>query len=85
MSLGREYETELAIEKWLARINIEYTAAKGLWMTSDARLIRVEDMTESHLLNCINMLKRTDETDIMIPWIVRMENELKRRGLEVPE
>ena len=83
MSLGREYETELTIEKELERIKIERAAARGLWATKDARLIRIEDMTESHLRNCIRMLKKNNGEDIMTPWIVRMENELKRRGLEV--
>ena len=33
------------------------TKYRQLWKTRDGRLLRLEDMSDTHLLNCINMME----------------------------
>lgn len=40
---------------------MEYEYKKGWWETKDHKRIRIKDMTWAHLVNTINLLKRTPE------------------------
>ena len=81
MSLGEEYLVEYAFERQIAEDIAEriwYEAERGVWTTKDNRILRVGEMTTSHIKNTINYLKRTDE-ELYEPWIEVFKEELKRR------
>lgn len=46
------------------------------WKTKDGTIIKLTDMTESHILNCMRIVGRKD------PWHDRFERELRRREFE---
>lgn len=63
MSLGREYANEIAIAQLesIARSEqLEYEAKqnleKGLWKVRGGELLKIQEMTSSHIENCIKML-----------------------------
>ena len=64
MSLGREYADEIAIAQLesIARSEqLEYEAKqnleKGLWKVRGGELLKIQEMTSSHIENCIKMLR----------------------------
>ncbi len=61
------------------RDEIEDEAEYGVWTTKDGEQIPVEEMTTSHIQNTIAFIKRTDQTDMYLPWIRVFEHELERR------
>lgn len=62
-----------------ARLDVEDEAEYGVWTTKDGKQIPIEEMTTSHIQNTIAFIKRTDETDLYLPWIKVFERELERR------
>ena len=56
------------------------------WKTKNGKLIMISDMTNTHLINTINMLRRqidgSAHDDYCWDTINMMENELKKRGIE---
>ena len=85
MSFGREwisdhiYELEQSqkiFELVQARAKIE--SSKNIWTTKDGKKINFIEIDESHILNCINMLKRNRSpfADLYIPMF---QKELKKR------
>lgn len=82
MGYGREIVEEMEADFAVLEASIEMSAQKGIWTTRDGQRIAVEDMTDSHIRNTIAYLKRNDVYDIYLPWITRMQKELKRRGKE---
>ena len=78
MSYGRELETEITIERELAYGLAANLAEKGVWETKDGQRLNVRDMTDSHIANCLAMLKRGG-SPYADPFIVMFENEKKRR------
>lgn len=82
MGMGQEWidEHECDIVETLMRIEDE--ASYGVWTTKDGTQIPVEDMTTSHIQNTIAFIKRTDQTDMYLPWVEVFEEELERRGSE---
>ncbi len=79
MSYGEEVLTEIQIEHALQYATVQGQAEKGIWETKDGQKIAVKDMTDSHLRNAINLLKRKNICDLWLPWITRMEEELNSR------
>jgi hypothetical protein len=69
MGLGKE---------WMADHAFEYDFPFGLpgstWTTKDRRKIKLTDMTDQHILNCMKLVGRNDG------WYETFEVELERRG-----
>ena len=78
MSYGKELETEITIEHELVYARAASMTEKGIWETKDGQKLSVRDMTDSHIANCLAMLKR-GRSPYADPFIVMFENEKKRR------
>lgn len=74
MSMAEDYLDAYDIEEEYERIRKE--AKTGIWTTKDGRHIAVSDMTDEHIVNTLNMLKRIDYNDMYLPWIERFEAEI---------
>lgn len=79
MSYGAECRIEMEIARDEEYWRVSREADRGIWTTRDGRKISVEKMTDAHLNNTINYLKRIDTIDMYYPWIVKMQKELERR------
>ena len=79
MSLGQEWcaENEGVLEEVYRRA--EKQAETKVWRTKDGRELNVSEMSERHIKNTINYIRRNDPVDVMYPWIKVFEEELKRR------
>ena len=80
MSLGSDYTAEMAANYEVLSENIRQSAADEVWITRSGKEISLKDMDIFHLENTIKYLERVDTTDIMLPWIIAMKKELKRRN-----
>lgn len=85
MSYGRECEAEYAYEieqaqsRWeLVCERVQNLIVHRMWCCKDGRLMSVEDMTTSHIQNCINMLERNNNP-FKKDYIQMFNNELERR------
>ena len=69
-------------EPW---IDMEFTKAdRGIWTQKNGEEINIKDMTDSHIQNTINMLKRRDCDSIDEYWIMTFEAEQQaRKGKKV--
>ena len=54
----------------------------GIWVTKDGSHVRIREMGDTHLLNCIAMLERNEKT--FLPQYEKLLAERKRRGLDQP-
>ncbi len=79
MSLGSECIFESYVYELEQRDRIEREAAQGIWVTYDGRQIPVREMTRDHIEKAMGYIKRTDKTDMMLPWLTTFRNELIRR------
>ena len=82
-SYGEEWMTETLINReiWYQR-NMDLLNS-GIWTQKDGTKISISKMTNSHMQNCINMLKRkldkNTENEFTELWINRFEKELEFR------
>lgn len=51
-----------------------------IWVTKDGREMQLKDMESSHIINCINMLKRNDSCIFTDKYTYHMNKVLERRG-----
>lgn len=79
MSYGSECATEQMIERELIYAHAQDLAKKGIWETKDGRKLRVSEMTDSHISNCLSMLMRGN-SPYADPFICMFEAEQKRRA-----
>ena len=79
MSLGSEYISESYAHELEQRDRIKREAAQGVWVTYDGRHIPVREMTRDHIEKTMGYIRRTDKTDMMLPWLITFRNELIRR------
>lgn len=85
MSLGREwisdhmYELEQSQKIFeLIQARAEIESSKNIWTTKEGKKINISKMDESHILNCINMLKRNHSPFASL-YIPMFQKELKKR------
>ena len=64
---GAECKIEMEIERDMEYLRISNEADKGIWTTRDGRKIPITEMTDAHLTNTINYLKRIDTIDMYYP------------------
>lgn len=75
MSLGSEYLSYYAF-----KIDHPFglpdfvLAQNNTWTTRDGRKIKVRDMTDKHILNCMKIVGEDD------PWFTVFKTELNRRA-----
>lgn len=79
MSLGSDCIPEIDIDESVRYLEVENEANKGFWTTKNGTIIHVTDMTDDHIRNTINYIKRIDKIDLYLPWIHTFEKELERR------
>ena len=68
MSLGDEYKADYAFEH-----DYHFGMASDVWTTKDGSKVKLTDMTDAHIRNCMRMVSEYD------PWHDRFEKELRRR------
>ena len=55
-----------------------------LWEMKSGEFIKIEDMKDSHVQNCINMMRRNPLTETRRGWIdVFTDVQVKRRRLKI--
>ena len=65
-------------EKEQLYLAVKKIAAQKIWTTSSGMEIPVSEMSDLHIKNIINFIKR--DRHELLPWIDVLEEELKRRG-----
>ena len=79
MDFGAELREEWEIEQGILRIRAEEQADKGLWTTRDGDILSVHNMSDSHIENCLKMLKRSSNIELTEPFIIMFEKEQTAR------
>lgn len=75
--LARDYHGQHNAYAWL---KTKYKLGTLYWLTKDNRQILVKGMTDLHLKNTINMLKRsTSDEKVTQAWIKILEKEQSKR------
>lgn len=70
MSLWDDYESDAAFE-----LAYPHGVPCGVWTTRDGTEIKLSDMTEQHIMNCMRLVGEDD------PWFSEFYEELKRRNI----
>lgn len=65
----------------MCRAGIAADANTHIWTTRSGDKIRIEDMSDSHLINTYKMLKRKNVMDIYLPWLSVLQEEIVKRGI----
>lgn len=78
MSLGKEIGTDIEIDSFIRYFRRKRMIEDNLWMTNDGKIIKIENMTTNHIINCLNFL-RNKPGDIAEMYYDLFSKELKRR------
>lgn len=86
MSMGSEAIEEIYIDMFFqdkrdARFELAcYFVKEKIWKTADKQILKIADMEESHIFNCINLLRKNpNEASILL--VNMFLQELKDRGI----
>lgn len=82
MSNFDESYVDQLIASSIAELTLERLAAEGIWQTKDGNRVKIENMSDSHLRNTINMLKRSESDwgdGARTSYIRQMEEEVNLR------
>lgn len=75
-----EINHENAEVKWaIDNINMEYNRGVLKWETKDGNKININDMTDKHIMNTIDFLKRKEQKPFVLEWIKILMFELEQR------
>lgn len=80
MSFGNELYEEMMIDQWIAEEEESQRIEAGQWKKKDGSVIQISDMSESHIQNCLAMIKRNRDDDNAMNWIKLFEAELNKRA-----
>lgn len=80
MSYFEDFIADYVADEDMIYKQIEEKAKKGYWKTKDGTVLHVSEMSDDHIKNCINYIKRHDKKDYFLPWIDMFEKELIRRN-----
>lgn len=80
MSMFEDFAADHIGDDEELRSQIARQAAAGIWHTKSGQHLDIKTMSDTHIQNCINMLKSNDKTDTYIAWIDAFEKELERRA-----
>ena len=75
MGIGAEYIENMIVSHYIQKDYVR----RGIWTMQDGAEILVKDMSDRHIENCINMLKRIPEHELADGWIEKFKDELKER------
>lgn len=78
MSMGEELLIELEVEAELIRDRRLSAIKEGVWTMKDGQTIRLDQMSDRHIQNCIWMLNDKDG-EIPELWVKRFQKELDFR------
>lgn len=78
MSMGEEILTEMEIRSEIFRDRQLNAIKEGVWTMKDGQTIRLDQMSDRHIQNCIRMLNDKDG-EIPELWVKRFQKELDFR------
>lgn len=78
MGLGEDVRIDIEIAREIAWDNAYRRIKEGVWMMRDGQEIKLTDMTNRHIENCIRMLEKKDG-EIPELWADRFKKELEWR------
>lgn len=78
MSMGEEILTAMEIESAIFRDRQINAIKEGVWTMKDGQTIRLDQMSDRHIQNCIRMLNDRDG-EIPELWVKRFQKELDFR------
>lgn len=78
MSMGEESLIEMEIEAEIYKDGQMRAIKEGVWTMRDGQTIRLEQMSDRHIQNCIWMLNDKDG-EIPELWVKRFQKELDFR------
>jgi len=79
MGMGQEIMYELMAADALLEQRMSELVSSKCWETADKRVLKIADMSDSHLKNTIKWLQRNDHYYFSYSFVSLMEQELRLR------